>query len=1034
MKFKKVKALMCALVLSVATTASAAGTIFLKTADFQNQADFILNREDAGFAFDMNCDNKVNVFDLVMMRHIESAESSRYKDNIFDSVSVEKDIVYAQKEDYQNNSIDLALDLYQPESDSAEYRPAVILVHGGGMYTGSKDSDWDPLVYLANDLAMKGYVCLSIDYRLNPEWEETGAFNETMKNAAEDVASAVDWVRENADKYDISSDHIALAGYSSGAEIVDNMYFSNYLVDETDFDKEGIKAVISVSGNRLFYDSSACSGDKNTKCLILHGDADDINPYSDAETFLSQLGERGEMETLAGNSHFWVETDEQKNFLKDNISAFLIQNMFTIYPSGKTESEELIENGDFSNGLENWDIYRAGGADAEMSVQNEQMVISIADGGTLSYGVQPYYSGIPVYKNGVYRLQFDVSSSLSRTIDYRLQQDGGTYASYAGGNPTVNSETKHIDTTFTMTAETDKRAKLTFNLGNYSTNYAAHDIIIDNVSLCLIDDSNVEYPPEPVIETEKIITNQIGYLPDAQKIAVFRGDDSDTEFEVVNMADNSVVYTGEITGSTYNKTADETDRYGDFSAVTDEGTYVIRTKSNGDSYEFKIAADVYDNLLDDAVRMMFTQRCGTEITSDYVGDFAHKECHSELAVIYGTDEKIDVSGGWHDAGDYGRYVVAAANTAAEMLLAYENNPAMFSDKTNIPESGNGVPDVIDEVRYCLDWMFKMQTEEGGVYHKVTCAEFPGYVMPEYETDELIVCPVSKTATADFAALMAMSYDTYKNFDEEFAEKCLNAAEKAWAYLESGGGTLITENPSEISTGAYEDTSFADERYWAAAQLYKATGKSEYREAFEKAASDKVYTGFGWQSMGHFGNIAYLDIDESETDPSIVEKICTAITEEAEGIADLAESDGYGVAMSNYYWGSNMTVMNQSMTLLLADSIVSSDRYRNIAAEHINYVLGKNPMAMSYVTGYGTVSPEHPHHRPSMVTETVINGMVVGGPNQKLEDSVVKSECKKSAPALCYVDDYESYSTNEVDTYWNSPLIYLLSELTIEKNK
>ena len=98
---------MCALVLSVATTASAAGTIFLKTADFQNQADFILNGEDAGFAFDMNCDNMVNVFDLVMMRHIESAGSSRYRDNIFDSVSVEKDIVYAQKEDYQNNSIDL---------------------------------------------------------------------------------------------------------------------------------------------------------------------------------------------------------------------------------------------------------------------------------------------------------------------------------------------------------------------------------------------------------------------------------------------------------------------------------------------------------------------------------------------------------------------------------------------------------------------------------------------------------------------------------------------------------------------------------------------------------------------------------------------------------------------------------------------------------------------------------------------------------------------------------------------------------------
>lgn len=335
MKFKKITAVTCALAIMTTVTASAAGTKFLRISDFHNQTDFILNRENAEFTFDMNCDNKINVFDLVMMKHIENADSSRYRDNIFDSVSVEKDIVFAQKKDYQDNVIDLALDLYQPENDNVEYRPAVILIHGGGMYTGSKDSYWDPIVDLANDLAMKGYVCLSIDYRLNPEWEATGAFNETMKNAAEDVASAVDWVRENADKYNVNPKYIALAGYSSGAEIVDNMYFSNHLVDETDFDKEGIKAVISISGNRLFYDSSACSGDKNTKCLILHGDADDINPYSDAETFLSQLGERGKMETLVGNSHFWVETDEQKSFLKDNISAFLIQNMFTVYPSGK---------------------------------------------------------------------------------------------------------------------------------------------------------------------------------------------------------------------------------------------------------------------------------------------------------------------------------------------------------------------------------------------------------------------------------------------------------------------------------------------------------------------------------------------------------------------------------------------------------------------------------------------------------------------------------------------------------------------------
>lgn len=1028
MKCKKIIAAVSALSLAAGIVVSAVGRIFTG-GELKNQSDFLLHEETSGATMDMNCDNKVDALDLAMMRQAEGAEVSRYRDNLFPEVTVEQDIVYAQKKDYQDSDVSLALDLYQPQGDTMEQRPVIIWVHGGGMYTGSKNETWDPVAELAVDFAEKGYVSLSIDYRLNLEWEETGAFQETLKDAAEDVGSAVKWVREHASEYQLNPNYIALAGYSSGAEIVDNFYFSNYLVSESDFDKSGVQAVISISGNRLFFDTAACSGDADTKCLILHGDVDDINPLSDAQTFLSQLGDRGVMETLSGNSHYWIQTEEQKIFLKENISQFLLQNMFTL--SGNRtigKLKELIENGDFSAGIGDWSIYVAGGADAEMTVQDGELVVSIADAGTLSYGVQPYYSGIPMYKNGVYRLQFDVSSTISRTIDYRIQQDGGTYASYVSGNPQVGEDVKHIDTTFTMRAETDKRAKLTFNLGNYGSEYAAHDVIIDNVSLVLVDDSKVEYPDDPIIETEKIIVNQVGYLLDAQKIAVFRGEDTDTQFEVVDTATKKVVYTGEITGSIQNATAVETDRYGDFSAVTAAGTYVIRTASQKDSYSFRIAEDVYSDLLKDAVRMMFTQRCGVELTSDEVGEFAHAACHTELATIYGTEETIDVSGGWHDAGDYGRYVVAAANTAAEMLLAYEENPDLFGDDTKIPESGNGVPDVLDEVRYCLDWMFKMQNEEGGVYHKVTCAEFPAYVMPEEEIDPLIVCPVSKTATADFAGLMAMAYDIYGDIDKEYAQRCLDSAEKAWEFLESGGGTLITENPDGISTGAYEDTSCADERYWAAAQLYKATGKAVYKTAFEGAAEQKVYNGFGWQGMGHFGNIAYLSMDASKTDAAVVEKIHKAVLAEADAIMTSAAQDGYGVAMENYYWGSNMTVMNQGLVLMLAENIASDPAYQNHAGEHLNYVLGKNPKATSYVTGYGTVSPLHPHHRPSMVTKTVINGMVVGGPNQKLEDSVVKSECKKAPSALCYVDDYESYSTNEVDTYWNSPLIYLLVQL------
>ncbi|MGN0613024.1 MAG: glycoside hydrolase family 9 protein [Porcipelethomonas sp.] len=331
MKLKKIVAAAAAFSLMTSLTASAAGGLFT-VQNFSSQSDFLLGAYLPEEIYDLNCDDTVNILDLVMMKRAELSENSRYSGAVFNSVSVQKDIVYAQKKDYQLSDISLKLDLYQPENDGFEKRPVIIWVHGGGMYTGSKDSSWDPVTELAPAFAQKGYVSISIDYRLNPEWESTGAFNQTMKNAAEDVASAVEWVRENADEYGLNPNYIALAGYSSGAEIADNMYYSNYLVNETDFDKSGIKAVVSVSGNRLFYDTSACSGDLHTNCLILHGDADDVNPLSDAQTFLTQLGDRGVMETLSGNSHYWTETDEQKSFLESNISEFLIKNMFTLYP------------------------------------------------------------------------------------------------------------------------------------------------------------------------------------------------------------------------------------------------------------------------------------------------------------------------------------------------------------------------------------------------------------------------------------------------------------------------------------------------------------------------------------------------------------------------------------------------------------------------------------------------------------------------------------------------------------------------------
>ena len=293
-----------------------------------------------------------------------------------------------------------------------------------------------------------------------------------------------------------------------------------------------------------------------------------------------------------------------------------------------------------------------------------------------------------------------------------------------------------------------------------------------------MDDSKVDYSGVRNYEPP-IVTNQIGYRTNSLKTAVFDGASEERTFDVVNADTGAVVYTGKLSAESNCAFSGETNRTGDFSAVTTPGSYYITCGNLEQSYTFQIADDVYHSALDDSVRMLYLQRCGSAVEDD---TFGHKACHNTLATIYGTNEKIDVSGGWHDAGDYGKYVVTGAKTVADLLYAYQTAPQLFQDDTGIPESGNGVPDILDEARYEIEWMLKMQDRSGGVHHKVTCAAFPGDVMPEEETDELIVTPISTTATADFCGTMALAYEFYQEIDADFAKQCLNAGEKAWNFL------------------------------------------------------------------------------------------------------------------------------------------------------------------------------------------------------------------------------------------------------------
>lgn len=679
----------------------------------------------------------------------------------------------------------------------------------------------------------------------------------------------------------------------------------------------------------------------------------------------------------------------------------------TVTPAVSFAANNLITNSTFDNGTKDWGTYKESGGAATLTTENGKLALKITDVGKLNYSVQMFYDIVPLYKNGVYRMHYEISSTVPRYVESMIQQNGGTYQAYTWKGLTIGTEPTVVDYEFTMKEETDIMTKFCFNCGKQKEDgdLGAHTIYLDNVSLELIDDSKVDYSGIGPYQAQ-ILANQIGYRINDPKKAVIRGNGGD-EFQLVNAATKEAVFSGKLSAAVDNSSANEKDRIADFSAFKTPGKYYITCGDLDKSYEFEISENPYQSLLDASVKMFYLQRCGCELKDE---KFGHKACHAEKATIYHTNEKIDVTGGWHDAGDYGRYTVAGAKAVADLLYAYFANPDVFSDKVGIPESGNGVPDILDETRYELEWMLKMQAPNGGAYHKVTCESFPGYVAADKETKELIVTPVSSTATADFCGSMALAAEAYEKFDADFAKKCKAAAEKAWAYLKQNPNFDFT-NPSDITTGDYGDKSDKDERYWAACQMFRLTGDASYMDGITA-----VSEGMDWATVGDYGNIALAG---AKKECSLTAAAKAQLASEAAAFEKTVAANPYSSPVTKYIWGSNMNIADAGVMLGLNGKTEAAN-------EVLSHLLGKNPLGTCYVTGFGTVSPQQPHHRPSMVANAAQPGMLVGGVDSALEDSAAKAYLKEAPAAKCWVDNWESYSTNEITIYWNSPLVYLLA--------
>lgn len=575
--------------------------------------------------------------------------------------------------------------------------------------------------------------------------------------------------------------------------------------------------------------------------------------------------------------------------------------------------------------------------------------------------------------------------------------------------------------------------------------------------------------PLALLAAVAINLNQLGFRPDdAKRAAVADSARAPLRWTVIDDS-GRVVLGGTTTVRGDDAASGDHVHLADFTALARPGGYRLRV-AGATSGRFRVARDVYAPLALDALNFFYQQRAGTPIVARWAGArWARAAGHPhEVAPCYaGADQRgnvwpgcgysLDVTGGWYDAGDHGKYVVNAGIAAWTLQNAYEARLArgLFADgRARLPEAGNGHDDLLDEARWEVEWMLRMQVPAGArialpvdgqdprsklalvavdaggmAHHKVADEHWTGLpTIPAEDTEKRLLFPPTTAATLNLAAVAAQAARLWRTADPAFAARCLAAARAAWAAALRNPQVYAAE--SFTGSGGYGDTDLADERAWAAAELFATTQDPIYRVALPTGAVREP----GWSSTAALGTITLATADSV---PAALRDAARAgIVAAADGFLAEEPRTGYAIpyASLRYGWGSNATILNRAMLLALAARFTGAARYRAGAVDAADYVLGRNPLGQSYVSGAGWKPLANPHHRfwahqidPRLPPPPP--GALSGGANNVAMVDTVAARLKgRCAPQRCWADDIRAYSLNEVAINWNAPLVWLAAYL------
>jgi endoglucanase len=563
--------------------------------------------------------------------------------------------------------------------------------------------------------------------------------------------------------------------------------------------------------------------------------------------------------------------------------------------------------------------------------------------------------------------------------------------------------------------------------------------------------------PTAAAATMAVRVNQIGYLPDGPKRATVVTTATQSLTWQLRNVSGTVVASGSTVPRGADPSSGQSVQVADFSSYRTTGSGYVLTVDGSASDAFDIRANLYDGLRSDAMAFFYHQRSGIPIDSSLVGSaYAHPAGHLGVAPNRGDtdvpcqsgvcDYRRDVRGGWYDAGDQGKYVVNGGISVWLVVNSFERarragtDSALGDSTLRVPERSNGTPDVLDEARWELDFLMRMQVPEGKPYagmafHKIHDAAWTGIpTRPEQDAQPRELHRPSTAATLNLAAAAAQCARVFRPYDAAYADRCLAAARRAWTAAQANP-TLYAPDSDSTGGGAYGDTRVTDEFYWAAAELYATTGESAFRDAVTSSpwhTSADAFSpyGFGWAETAALGRLTLATVPNG-LPASDLARIRSSVTSAADGYLARMAAQGYAVPLpaDGYVWGSNSQVLNDAIVVAVAGELTGNGRYRTGALEAMDYLLGRNAIGQSYVTGYGEKDSRNQHHRfwAHQADASLPHppaGSLAGGPNSGLQDPVAQEKLAGCAPAACYIDDIGSYSTNEVAVNWNAPLAWL----------